>query len=252
MRPGCRTITMERVLPQRTHAEVEVIVELMRTESTEMYLVTVYRLTRTVPYTATSDIAATLGVSLPSVSEKVKRLAEQGYMEHQWRRGVALTEEGLRIALNVIRKHRLIATFLVQQVGYLLEDVYEEACRLEHAASDQFVDRLEEMLGYPRVDPQGHPIPARDGTIALASYEPLTSAPLGQTVVIRCVNTLDQARLRYIRELGLLPHTRIQVLDIAPFEGPLMVHIGERTVALARTIAHDIEVDCEGKEVAHE
>jgi DtxR family Mn-dependent transcriptional regulator len=108
------------------------------------------------------------------------------------------------------------------------------------------------MLGYPCVDPQGHPIPARDGTIALASYEPLTSAPLGQTVVIRCVNTLDQARLRYIRELGLLPHTRIQVLDIAPFEGPLMVDIGERTVALARTIAHDIEVDCEGKEVAHE
>lgn len=219
----------------------------MLTESTEMYLVMVYRLTRNVPYTSTSDIATALGVSLPSVSEKVKRLAEQGYMVHKWRRGVALTEEGLRIALNVIRKHRLIATFLVQRAGYLLEEVYEEACRLEHVISDRLADRLEEMLGYPQVDPQGHPIPARDGTVALYTYEPLTSVSPGQTVVVRRVSTLDQARLRYIRELGLLPHTRIQVLDIAPFEGSLTIRIGERTVALARTIADDIEVDNDSK-----
>lgn len=224
----------------------------MLTESTEMYLVMVYRLTRNVPYTSTSDIAAALGVSLPSVSEKVKRLAVQGYMVHKWRRGVALTEEGLRVALNVVRKHRLIATFLVQQVGYKLEEVYEEACRLEHAISDRLADRLEEMLGYPGVDPQGHPIPARDGTIALYTYEPLTNISPGETVVVRRVSTLDQARLRYIRELGLLPHTRIQVLDIAPFEGPLTVHTGERTVVLARTIADDIEVASEEEEVVHE
>ncbi|MCG8353801.1 MAG: metal-dependent transcriptional regulator [Chloroflexales bacterium] len=215
------------------------------TESTEMYLVTVYRLTQHVTYTSTSDIAATLGVSLPSVSEKVKRLTEEGYVLHEWRQGVALTEEGRRIALNVLRKHRLIATFLVQQAGYGLDEVYEEACRLEHVISDRLANRLEELLGYPEVDPQGNPIPARDGTIALLRYTPLASIAPGTTVVIRHIGVLDQERFRYVCELGIIPDTVVRVLDVAPFNGPLTLAVETRTVALDRGIAHDIGVNIE-------
>ncbi len=221
----------------------------MATESTEMYLITIYRLTLKAMYASTSDIAATLDVSLPSVSEKVRRLAEQGYVYHEWRQGVSLTARGREVALNVLRKHRLAATFLVQMAGYLLDEVYEEACRLEHVMSDRLADRLEELLGYPRVDPYGYPIPGKDGTIAMEHYPTLACVSAGATVVVQRINDLDQARLRYISELGLVPNAQVEVLEVAPFEGPLVLKIDDRTVAIAYAIACEIEVEEVMKEV---
>lgn len=221
-------------------------------ESTEMYLVTVYRLTRRVAFTSTSDIATTLGVSLPSVSEKVKRLTADGYVVHQWRQGIALTTTGERVALNVLRKHRLVATFLVHQAGYTLDEVYDEACRLEHVISDRLADRLEEMLGFPQVDPQGHPIPARDGTIALLDFSPLTAVRAGATVVVRHVSILDQERLHYVYDLGIIPGNRLCVVAVAPFEGPITLEVEGRTVALDRALARDIGVDGSEQEHADE
>lgn len=218
-------------------------------ESTEMYLVTVYRLTRQIAYTSTSDIATTLGVSLPSVSEKIKRLTSDGYVEHQWRQGVALTAAGTRIALSVLRKHRLIATFLVQHVGYTLDEVYADACRLEHAISDRLADRLEEMLGFPAVDPHGEPIPARDGTIAPLHFRALTTVTAGSTAVIRHVSILDQERLRYVYGLGLVPGATLRVLALAPFDGPITLEIAEQTVALDRLLAEDIGVEAGEREL---
>jgi DtxR family Mn-dependent transcriptional regulator len=211
-------------------------------ESTEMYLVTVYRLTRRVAYASTSDIAVTLGVSLPSVSEKIKRLTSEGYVEHQWRQGVALTDLGSRIALNVLRKHRLAATFLVQQLGYALEEVYADACRLEHAISDRMADRLEEMLGFPEVDPHGQPIPAHDGTIALPQARSLASVAAGTSQMIRSVSVLDQKRLQYLCEIGLVPGKTIQVVAIAPFGGPITLELDRRMIALDRSLAGEIGV----------
>ncbi len=217
-------------------------------ESTEMYLVTVYRLTRQVTATSTSDIAAMLGLSLPSVSEKVKRLAAEGYLVHQWRQGVALTNLGTRIALNVLRKHRLIATFLVQHLGYALDEVYADACRLEHALSDRLADRLEELLGRPEVDPHGQPIPARDGTIAPLHCRSLSTITAGTTAVIRHVSILDQERLRYVYALGLVPGTILRVLALAPFDGPITLEIDAQMIALDRLLAQDIGVEAGEKE----
>jgi DtxR family Mn-dependent transcriptional regulator len=214
----------------------------MHSESTEMYLITVYRLTRHAPRASTQEIAAMLGISPPSVSERIKRLTEQGYLRHEWREGTTLTEEGERIAVNVLRKHRLIETFLVQMAGYEIDEIHAEACTIEHAITDRLANRLEAMLSYPQVDPHGHPIPAADGTVAEFDYQSLVDMAAGDRVIIRQVSDWDQAQLHYLCELGLVPGMTITLQDVAPFEGPLTLKIGDRTIALARSIAATIGV----------
>ncbi len=214
----------------------------MQTESTEMYLITIYRLTRKAPYAFTKDIATMLGISLPSVSEQLKRLDQRGYLIHKWREGAALTEAGERIAINVLRKHRLVETFLVKMAGYTLDEVHAEACQIEHAISGRLADRLEAMLGHPQVDPHGHPIPTKEGTVADLDHQSLAEASPGETVMVRQVSDWDQEQLRYLRELGLVPGTKVVVLEIAPFDGPLTLKVGEKTIAIARTLAQEIGV----------
>ena len=214
----------------------------MQTESTEMYLITVYRLTRQTPRATTKDIANLLKISQPSVSEQLKRLAKQGYLKHAWREGAILTEKGEHIAINVLRKHRLIETFLVEMAGYAIDEVHDEACQMEHAISDRLADRLEAMLGYPLVDSHGHPIPDKDGSVASLDFLPLADAPPGETVIIREVSDWEQEEIQYLRELGLVPGTAVTVSTVAPFDGPLTLEVEEKTVALARPIAEKIGV----------
>ena len=162
----------------------------MLTESTEMYLITVYRLTRDRPFASNSDIATSLGISLSSASEKIKRLALDGFLVHESHEGTALTDKGRQIALNVVRKHRLIESFMVTMAGYHIDEVHEEACRLEHAISDRLADALETLLGYPQVDPHGHPIPDKTGDIMAQDYLPLNEVPPGEIVTIARVEDL--------------------------------------------------------------
>jgi DtxR family Mn-dependent transcriptional regulator len=214
----------------------------MHTEATEMYLITVYRLTCLAPRASTKDIATLLNISQPSVSEQLKRLTQQGYLNYQWREGATLTEKGERIAINVLRKHRLLETFLVQMAGYDLDEVHEEACDMEHAISDRLADRLEEMLGHPSVDPHGHPIPTKTGEVADLQYLPLADVSPGQSVVIRQVRDWELEELQYLRQLDLMPGVKITVSTIAPFNGPLTLDINGQSVAIARDIAQKIGV----------
>lgn len=216
----------------------------MLSESTEMYLITVYRLTDERPFASIAEVANMLGIKHSSTSEKVKRLAEQGYLVHDPREGVALTDEGRRIAVNVLRKHRLIKTFMVNMAGYSIDEVYAEACRLEHAITDRFADSLEKLLGYPEVDPHGYPIPTRDGSVAVLTYATLNDFSPGETVVVRRIEALNQEKLSYLRELGLIPGTEVTILSIAPFDGPLMLRVANRpeAVPIAPSLAQEVEV----------
>lgn len=214
----------------------------MQSESTEMYLITVYRLTRQAAQAGTKEIAEMLGVSQPSVSERLKYLAKQGYLNYAWREGTALTAEGERIAVNVLRKHRLLETFLARMAGYALDEVHDEACQMEHAISDRLADRLEQMLGRPQVDPHGHPIPTKAGQVAVLEYPTLAEIAPGQTVRIRQVSDWDGAQLTYLRQLGLVPETEVTVVERAPFAGPLTLKLGDQTIALARELAQIIGV----------
>lgn len=214
------------------------------TASVEDYLKTIYEIEENTGAAATNDIATRLAVAPASVSGMVRRLAGQGLLEHERYRGVRLTDEGRRVALSTMRRHRIIELFLTEQLGYPWDQVHDEAERLEHAASDELVDRMAAVLGEPTVDPHGAPIPTREGEIDQGDDLPLTDLEPGETGRITRVNDDDSALLRYLGELGLTLGTIITVRDIAPFLGPITLKIdgadGERVIA--HHVAHSIRL----------
>jgi DtxR family Mn-dependent transcriptional regulator len=212
------------------------------TEPTENILTAIYRLTREAPYARTKDIATSLGVSMPTVSEKIVKLADQGYLDHQWRKGVALTREGRILALSVLRKHRLIETFLVEVLKFSIEEVDEEACKLEHVVSDRFVDAIDAMLGHPNEDPHGHPIPTKEGDVPFAEYQSLADALPGWTAVVKQVSDRDRNHLCYLKGFGLVPGAMLSVLRAAPFDGPLSLNVEGRAVVVGRSIARKVSI----------
>ena len=196
------------------------------TRSVEDYLKAIYRIARDEHPAATSDIAELLGLSAPSVSAMIRRLSEQGLLEHVPYRGVVLTEAGRRVALRMVRRHRLIEAYLVGFLGYSWDTVHDEAERLEHAVSDLLVERMAAALGHPRFDPHGDPIPGQDGSIDELPYIPLAEIPVGETAEIRRVDTSQADRLRFLEHSGLKPGIRVKVLERQPFHGPTTVRAG--------------------------
>ena len=215
----------------------------MLSESTEMYLLSIYRLTEQQPAATISEIAHTMNLSLSSVSEKVKRLTENGLLEHEWRENVVLSQEGKKIALKMLRKRRLLQLFLVKMAGYDLYEVDEEACRLEHVISDRLADALDEMLDHPKLDPHGHPIPSVDGNDLCKQALPLSKAQLGQKLKVCQLHAFDIEQVKYIHRLGLTPGVVCEVIDKAPFDGPLVIQIGERQHPIAKNLASFIGVE---------
>ncbi len=173
----------------------------------------------------------------------VKKLAEMKLLQHTPYQGVKLTDAGEKIALEVIRHHRLLELYLSEALGYGWDEVDAEADRLEHVISKEFEDRIDKMLGHPTIDPHGDPIPTKDGNIAKGDYWQLSQVESGQTVVIRQVNDQSSEMLRYLESLGLKPKVIVEVLDRAPFNGPLQVRVGEgKEVALGLEVADQVYV----------
>jgi len=192
--------------------------------SMEDYLKVIYGLCEESRIATTSAIAEALQIQPASVTGMVKRLAEVGYLTHSPYRGVSLTDEGNREALRVIRRHRILETYLCTRLGYAWDDVHDEAERLEHAASDDLVERMAAALEDPSYDPHGSPIPTPDGIIDQTRYASLAEAG-GHRVNIQSVADDDPARLRYLEELGLRPGVLLRVIDRAPFDGPITVKL---------------------------
>src|SRR5207302_4708640 len=166
------------------------------TRSQEDYLKALYLLgggERPVP---TRELAQRLGISSPSVSEMVTRLSAQGLVEHDRYRGQQLTREGRRIALELVRHHRLLEMFLVQVLGYSWDEVHDEAERLEHVISERMEQRIFELLGRPELDPHGHAIPSLNGKVRSLSERTLSESRRGESVVLQGVSDDDPDRLR--------------------------------------------------------
>ena len=189
--------------------------------SVEDYLKVIYSLNEQGEAAGTSGLARLLDVQPASVSGMVRRLAADGLLEHEPYRGVRLTATGVREALKVLRRHRVIESFLVERLGYSWEDVHEEAERLEHAASDRLIDRMAEAVGNPTTDPHGAPIPSRRGEVAPLAGRRLDRVAPGAKVVIRSVSDDDPERLRYFESVGLVPGAKAVVHDVAQ-EGDLV------------------------------
>ncbi|MFP3947723.1 MAG: metal-dependent transcriptional regulator [Gemmatimonadota bacterium] len=195
--------------------------------SVEDYLKATYALTEQGEAASTSQLAEALDVQPASVSGMIKRLAENGLVEHVPYRGVRLTDQGVREALRIVRRHRVLETYLHVRLGYSWEEVHREAERLEHAASDTLVDRMAAALEHPEHDPHGAPIPTRSGEIEETSYSTLDDAEVGDVVQIRAVSDEDSERLRYMEARGLLPGVRLRILGREPRQGPLTLRVGE-------------------------
>jgi len=183
--------------------------------SVEDYLKAVYTLNERGEAAGTSQLAEVLDVQPASVSGMIRRLAEDGLLEHEPYRGVRLTRAGSREALKVLRRHRIIESYLVQHLGFGWDDVHQEAERLEHAASDALVERMAEAMGHPTNDPHGAPIPTRGGDIDPTRYPRLDEVETGSRITVRSVSDHDPARLRYFESVGIVPGAQAVVHESA-------------------------------------
>ena len=213
------------------------------TRSVEDYLKVIWSLSPDGRPASTNDIAHRLELSAASVSGMIKRLSEQGLLEHEPYKGVQLTAEGRRAALRMVRRHRIIEAYLVGFLGYSWDRVHEEAERLEHAVSDELVERMSRALGHPAADPHGDPIPTADLAIEEVEWTPLPDVPAGELVELRRVASEEPDRLRYLGTMGLQPGATIMVLARQPFQGPLTLDVDGRECLIGHELAQSIFVE---------
>lgn len=192
----------------------------------EDYLKTIWKLQQQGDASvSTSRIAEQLGLTAAAVTAMVKRLAEQRLVSHEPYYGVRLTGAGELAALRIIRRHRVLELFLQEVLGYEWDRVHDEAERLEHAASDELIERLATLLGDPARDPHGAAIPSPDGEIDRVPYPCLAEVEVGNAVRVLEVTTGDAEHLRYLGSMELYPGAQVEVTSKAPFDGPLSLMV---------------------------
>ena len=211
------------------------------TDSIQDYLKEIYKLQADGRAT-TSAVAERMGVAPASVTAMLKKLATLGLAKHERYRGVRLTKAGERIAIEMIRHHRLLEQYLAETLGLPLDAVHAEADRLEHALSEELEARIAESLGHPTHDPHGDPIPSAALEVDATSLRPLDSLAPGERATVRRVPDGDPALLRYLATLSLVPGSRVLVRDAAPFGGPVTVQSGGSRHAISRELAGQIGV----------
>ncbi|MET3175563.1 UNVERIFIED_ORG: DtxR family Mn-dependent transcriptional regulator [Arthrobacter sp. UYCu721] len=172
-----------------------------------------------------SQLAQRLGVANSSVSEMVRKLKDQGLVDHKPYSAITLTDSGVRLALSMVRRHRLIETYLVQELGYSWDEVHDEAELLEHAVSDTFIERMAAKLGNPQRDPHGDPIPAADGTVLLPEARLLGELDPGHTGRITRISDENPDLLRYLSAEEIDLDAEVEVVGRKPFGGALVVRI---------------------------
>jgi DtxR family Mn-dependent transcriptional regulator len=225
-------------------SQERIVTELLPSQSEQDYLKAIYHLTHgeAKERTGPAALAEWLGFSCPSATNMVKKLAERGLVTHSPYQGVALTAMGEKVALEVLRHHRLLETYLSERLGVPWEQVHAEADRLEHALSEDLEARLDAALGFPTTDPHGAPIPTKEGVIIAPATQRLWHVAPGTTVTVAEVADEDAALLTYLADLGLIPGAMVEVLAKAPFDGPLHIRVGGNEYALGETVTRAVSV----------
>ncbi|MBA3583834.1 MAG: metal-dependent transcriptional regulator [Gemmatimonadetes bacterium] len=191
---------------------------------------------------STSEIAERMDVSAASATNMMQKLAEMRLADYVPYKGVALTSAGEKIALEVIRHHRLIELYLAEALGYSWDTVHDEAERLEHVISEEFEDRIDAMLGHPTTDPHGDPIPPRSGGLPTETLRLLSDVAVGESVVVQRVSDRDGAVLRRLSSLGIHPGVHVRVIDHAPRGGPVTLDLDETPVSIDEALARRVYV----------
>jgi DtxR family Mn-dependent transcriptional regulator len=214
----------------------------MVTRSTEDYLKHIYLLQTKGSKVNTTSLAGILNISPASVSEMISKLTKMGLIKNTPYRGFSLTKNGEKIAINLIRKHRLIEVFLQQRLAYTWDEVHSEAEKIEHVCSDKFINKLDEYLEFPRFDPHGDPIPDIDGTIWDNDNFILSEAATGTSYVISKVNDISDEVLKYISSIGLKLNSEIHLTEKITYDDSIIITIGERKHLLSKKITDNIFV----------
>jgi DtxR family Mn-dependent transcriptional regulator len=217
--------------------------EKFLSESVGNYLKAIYTLCQEERVASTQKIAVRLGVSNPGVTKMLRHLSKHRLVDHTPYQPVTLTPFGEKIALELIRHHRLIELYLMESLGYGWEQVHAEAEKLEHHISEEFEDSIERLLGFPEFDPHGDPIPTRDGKMPKPVTETLASQADGIPIIVRRVTDENPALLLYLKERHLLPGTQMRILEREPFEGSLLVEIAGSIARISPEAARNVFVE---------
>jgi DtxR family Mn-dependent transcriptional regulator len=212
------------------------------TPAMEDYLKVIYAIEESGDRVATHTVAERLNVAAPSVTGMLKRLAELNLVEHEPYRAPKLTPAGRKVALEVVRHHRLLELYLAEALGYSWDEVHAEADRLEHTISEEFEARIDAALGFPTHDPHGDPIPSRTGDIVAVSEDRLSTLETGCAATVVRVPDDDPEKLRYLGQLGLYPNATIRVLERMPFNGPLRIEVDGDEHIIAVDLAAGVHV----------
>jgi DtxR family transcriptional regulator, Mn-dependent transcriptional regulator len=212
------------------------------THAMEDYLKAIYRLQETAAQVTTQRLAEELGVTGPSVTNMIKRLHDLRLLRHSRYHGVELTDAGIKIALEVLRHHRLLELYLAETLGMPWDQVHAEAERLEHHLSDQVEERMDSALGHPTHDPHGDPIPSREGTIDSVSGVLLIDLEPGRQGIVTRVSDRDPEQLRYLGGLGLYPGATVSVLERLPFDGPIRIAVNDAEHVIGRPLATAVHI----------
>jgi DtxR family Mn-dependent transcriptional regulator len=215
-------------------------------QAVEDYLKTIYVLAEesAEDRVSTSRIAEARDVKPASVTNMIQRLARLNLVDYEKHNGVKLTANGRQIALEVIRHHRLIELYLIEALGFEWDEVHEQADILEHVISEKLEARIAAALDHPTVDPHGDPIPTLEGAIISIDMTPLIALKIGDRArVARIVDDANSEMLRYLAQLGLVPGATFQIVEIAPFDGPFTLQIGDTRQVIGRNVAASILVE---------
>lgn len=215
----------------------------MLSQAVQDYLKTIYKLQEIEDIVSTTSIAKEMNISGASVTGMLKRLAAMKLVDYNSYRGVRLTEDGTKIALEILRHHRLLELYLKESLGFSLAKVHDEACRLEHYVSEEFVEKIDELLGHPQYSPLGNPIPSKDGVLPDNSSIPLTTAELNKNYRIKRISDENTEMVDYFEKMGMLPGVEIKVLTKAPFNGPMTIVYNDHEEIIGYEVGHNIFVE---------
>jgi DtxR family Mn-dependent transcriptional regulator len=208
-------------------------------QAIEDYLKTIFSLAEIEAPVSTSRIAEARQVKPGSVTSMLQRLAKLNLVNYEKHYGVTLTPSGEKIALEVIRHHRLLELYLSEALGFEWDEVHEQADILEHVISEKLEERIAKMLGNPQFDPHGDPIPDKDGMMISVPTQNLTKLAIGDTATVsRIRDDANSEMLRYLAELGLKPGASVKIIDLAPFDGPVTVEVNSEEKIIGYAIAN--------------
>lgn len=213
------------------------------TGQAEDYLKVIYEIARDGAPAGTTEIAEQLGIAAASVSGMLQRLARLGLVEVERYRGARLTAPGRQIALQLLRRHRIIECYLATRLGYGWDDVHEEAERLEHAASPELVERMADALGNPTADPHGAPIPTPEGRVDERRLASIADLSVGAKARVVRMSDRDPELLRYLAERGIRPGAMVQVERREPFDGQIVLRVGQARQAVGASAAARVYIE---------